>query len=111
VPTSALYPSKKSIKKVCRTISELTSRRWLLLEPRERVGRLNRTLIVWANYFSLGSVSSAYRAVALHARGRLRWWLCNKNKQPGRETARLPDSHLYVTLGLQQLTVRTRDLQ
>ena len=103
-------PSKKSIKKVCRTISELTSRRWLLLDPQERVGRLNRTLIGWANYFSLGPVSSAYRAVDQHARGRLRWWLCNKHKQPGRGTARFPDSHLYETLGLQQLTVRTRDL-
>ncbi|EGV30775.1 Group II intron maturase-specific domain protein [Thiorhodococcus drewsii AZ1] len=82
-------------KKVCRTISELTSRRWLLLDPAERVGRLNRTLIGWANYFFLGPVSNAYRAVDQHAHGRLRWWLCNKHKQPGQGTARFPDSYLY----------------
>jgi group II intron reverse transcriptase/maturase len=103
-------PSKKSIKKVCRTISELTSRRWLLLDPQEQVGRLNRTLIGWANDFHLGPVSSAYRAVDQHARGRLRWWLRKKHKQPGQGTARFPDEHLYDVLGLQRLSVRTRDL-
>lgn len=103
-------PSKKSIKKVCRAISEVTSRRWLLMDPQERVGHLNRTLIGWAHYFSLGPVSNAYRAVDSHARGRLRWWLCNKHKQPGRGTARFPDSYLHQEVGLQQLTVRTHDL-
>ncbi|WP_408648007.1 group II intron maturase-specific domain-containing protein [Thiocapsa bogorovii] len=91
--------------------SGLTSRRWLLLDPQERVGRLNRTLIGWANYFSLGPVSSAYRAVDQHARGRLRWWLRKKHKQPGQGTARFPDAHLYDVLGLQRLSVRTRNLR
>ena len=37
-------PSKKSIKKVCRTISEATSRRWQLKDPEDRVIALNRIL-------------------------------------------------------------------
>jgi hypothetical protein len=34
-------PSRKSIAKVCRTIGEMTSRRWLLKAPHDRAERLN----------------------------------------------------------------------
>ena len=44
------------------------------------VARLNRMMIGWANYFCLGPVSKAYRAVERHARKRLRQWLCAKHK-------------------------------
>jgi len=103
-------PSKKSIRKVCRTVSEATSRRWLLTDAGDRVTVLNRLLVGWANYFSLGPVSKAYRAVDSHATERLRRWLCKKHKRPGQGTARFPDEHLYDVLGLQRLSVRTRDL-
>jgi group II intron reverse transcriptase/maturase len=103
-------PSQKSIKKVCRTISEATNRRWLLKDSEDRVTALNRVLVGWANYFSLGPVSKAYRAVDSHATERLRRWLCKKHKRPGQGTARYPDEHLYDVLGLQRLSVRTRDL-
>ncbi len=102
-------PSQKSVKKVCRTISEATSRRWLLNDSEDRVVTLNRILVGWANYFSLGPVSKAYRAVDGHATERLRRWLRKKHKQPGQGTARFPDEHLYDDLGLQRLSVRTRD--
>ncbi|MFQ5658593.1 MAG: group II intron reverse transcriptase/maturase [Candidatus Methylomirabilales bacterium] len=55
-------PSKKSIRKVTETISELTARRMTLLEADLLVGRLNRLLIGWGNYFCLGPVGKAYRA-------------------------------------------------
>ena len=103
-------PSRKSITKVCRTISEATSRRWLLSDSGDRVTALNRILVGWANYFSLGPVSKAYRAVDSHATERLRRWLRKKHKQPGQGTARFPDEHLYDVLGLPRLSVRTRDL-
>ena len=64
----------------------------------------------WANYFCLGPVSKAYRAVDAHARNRLRWWLCAKHGQSGRGTARFPDEYLYMTIGLNRLSKRTRDL-
>ena len=103
-------PSNKSIQKVCRTVSEATSRRWLLTDAEDRVEALNRVLVGWANYFSLGPVSKAYKAVDRHAIGRLRRWLREKHKQPGQGTARFPDAHLHDVLGLQRLSVRTRDL-
>jgi hypothetical protein len=102
-------PSKKSVKKVCRTISETTSRRWLLKGSEDRAITLNRILVGWANYFSLGPVSKAYRRVDSHATERLRRWLRKKHKQPGQGTARFPDEHLYGVLGLRRLSVRTRD--
>ena len=102
-------PSRKSIARVCRTISEETSRRWLLTDVQDRVTKLNRLTAGWANYFSLGPVSKAYRAVDSHARVRLRRWLRNKYRQAGQGTARFPDERLYEDFGLNRLTVRTRD--
>ncbi len=61
-------PSKKAVQRICRELSDLTSRRWLLADVENRVNRLNRLLVGWANYFSLGPVSPAYRAVDHHAR-------------------------------------------
>jgi group II intron reverse transcriptase/maturase len=99
-------PSKQSIKRVCREFSELTSGRWVLLGADDRVARLNRLLVGWSNYFCLGPVSKAYRAVDKHASKRLRQWLCKKHQRPGQGTARYPDVYLYDTMGLQRLSVR-----
>lgn len=101
-------PSAKSLQKVRRTIHELTSRQWLLLDPEDRVARLNRTLSGWANYFCLGPVSRAYSALDRHAKSRLRRWLCKKHKHVGRGMTRFPDEYLYKVLGLTRLPERTR---
>ena len=103
-------PSKKKITQLCRGISEITERRWTPMESQERVGKLNRAMIGWANYFCLGPVSKAYRAVDAHARHRLRQWLRRKHKVTGAGTARFPDEYLYETLGLARLELRTRNL-
>jgi len=103
-------PSKKSVAKVCRTISELTSRRRLLIDTQLQVVELNRILTGWANYFCLGPVSKAYRAIDTHAVERLRRWLCKKHKTPGRGGTRFPDEHLYQELRLKRLSLTTRNL-
>jgi RNA-directed DNA polymerase len=103
-------PSKKSIAKARRAISELTSRRRLLIDTQLQVAGLNRLLTGWANYFCLGPVSTAYRGVDAHVVMRLRRWLCKKHKTPGRGEARFPDEHLYQQLGLKRLSLTTRDL-
>ena len=103
-------PSRKRITRVCGTIHEITSSRWLTLDAQDRVVRLNRLLRGWANYFCLGPVSKAYRAVDAHARYRLRRWLCRKHKVQGQGITRFPDDYLYRTLGLVRLEPRTHNL-
>jgi hypothetical protein len=58
-----VQPSKKSVKRIIGKIREATERKMLGLKPEDVVKRLNRMLIGWANYFSLGPVHKAYRAV------------------------------------------------
>ena len=101
-------PSRKKITRLCREISEMTSRRWTLLPVEDRVARLNRKLLGWSNYFCLGPVSKAYAAVDSHVCRRLRQWLCAKHKVPGQGTSRFPDDYLHQTLGLVKLPERTR---
>lgn len=102
-------PSKKSIKRMVATIGQVTDRKLGWLDAEEVVGRLNRKLVGWANYFCLGPVSPAYRAVDAHARQRLRRWLCKKHKVAGTGTSRFPDQYLYEELGLVQLASRTHN--
>jgi hypothetical protein len=59
----ALRPSKKSIRRMIETIHELTIRSGAWQETAELVGKLNRALRGWANYFQVGSVTKAYRAL------------------------------------------------
>ncbi len=104
------HPSKKSVRRVTQAVSALTQPCYTLLEAEVLVGRLNRLLVGWGNYFCLGPVSKAYRAVDAHARHRLRQWLRHKHKRRGRGAKSYPDEHLYDTLGLVCLPRRTRDL-
>jgi group II intron reverse transcriptase/maturase len=100
-------PSKKRVIRICETISELTGRDQTLLDQETVVGKLNRSMIGWANYFYLGPVSKAYQAVDQHARMRLLQWLCAKHKVLGSGTKRFPEAYLHQVVGLVCLTKRT----
>ena len=71
-------PSRRKIQGLNLKISEQTDRRWVWLDAEEMVGRLDRLLGGWGNYFRLGTVSAAYRKVTQHAGRRLRQWLVKK---------------------------------
>ena len=103
-------PSKPSVQRVVRSVSDLTGRNTLWRDARDVVDDLNRLLRGWANYYCLGPVSRAYRAVDAHVTTRLRRWLCRKHKQASRGTARYPDERLYEKYGLIRLPVLTRSL-
>ncbi len=103
-------PSKRRITRLCRDISQDTGRNRLLWDATAMVHTLNRKLAGWSNYFCLGPVSSAYRAVDRHTRYRLRQWLRRKHHgrcRPG--VMSYPSEYLYETLGLVRLEGRTRN--
>ena len=100
-------PSKKRMIRICEAISEMTGRDHILLDQELLVAKLNRTMIGWANYFCLGPVSKAYRAVERHARKRLRQWLCSKHSISWQATQKFSDAVLHDELGLVRLTKRT----
>lgn len=103
-------PARKKVKRICEEVSEATQRSTLAAQTDELVAGLNRKLRGWANYFSLGPVSSAYRAVDSHTRQRLRQWLCHKHKKVGAGTGVFPDEYLYEKLGLLRLEKLTARL-
>jgi group II intron reverse transcriptase/maturase len=102
------WPSAKKIAGLRDEIREITDRRWLGMEAEDRVERLNRLLLGWSNYFCLGPVSPAYRAIDRHCRQRLRRWLCAKHKVKSRGTSRFPDQYLHDELGLIRLSARPK---
>jgi hypothetical protein len=102
------YPSAKKIARLRDEIHEVTSRRWTWMEVEEVVGRLNRKLRGWSNYFCLGPVSRAYSVLERHSCHRLRQWLRAKHKVKNRGLSRFPDRYLFDELGLIRLSKQTR---
>ena len=92
-PYLGVRPSAKKVARLRDEIRELTDRRYLRAEAGAVVGRLNQKLRGWSNYFRLGTVSPAYRAVNRHSCNRLRRWLCAKHKIKGTGMTRYPDRY------------------
>ena len=101
-------PSKANVQDICHRISEATDGKSVWMDVEGKVAELNRMISGWANYFTLGQVSPAYRTIDRHTTWRLRRWLCLKHKVRSGKYVRFPDARLRDDFGLIHLAPKTQ---
>jgi RNA-directed DNA polymerase len=95
-------PSKKRVKRFKQSLRAV-------LRPGnqgrsgEVVAEVNRRLVGWANYFSVGTLGDVYRSLDEYSCMLLRKFLVRRHKVPGRGTRRFGNKWLRSNLGLVQL--------
>ena len=96
-------PSKKSLRRAVEKVHALTGRSRTWQETTTLVGKVNRMLRGWANYFSVGAVSKAYRALDASRSGAVAP-VVRASSTKSRRGRSCHSSHLYGYFGLVRLT-------
>ena len=74
-----------------------------LTPPQEElIGRINRKLRGWSNYFRIGTLRRAYKSVNEHVRHRVRQWLSAKYRVRGRGKTRFINAAWPNRTGMQR---------
>jgi len=97
-------PSKKSIKRTVDKVHALTDKTSTWQDSAVLIAKVNRALRGWANYFSVGTTSTAYRAIDSYTLVRVRRWLRIKHRGKRHRARAYPDEYLYENIGLVRLT-------
>lgn len=101
----AAQPSKTSIKRLKRKVSRWLSRRnplpWEVI-----VTRLNQVLDGWANYFSYGTLSLAYRAVDNHVYERASALLAERHRTTSSRSKRWTAQRVFGEMGVTRVSAR-----
>jgi len=97
-------PSKKRVKRFKKSLRAVlhAGNHTPLAEV---VREVNRKLLGWAQYFSIGTLEPTYRSVDRYTEALLRKFLVQRHKVPGRGTRPFSNRYLYEDVGL----VRLRD--
>ncbi len=98
----AAKPSKKAVRRVKRTVRAILRPGNQGAWPEVR-GKLNPVLRGWANYFSYGTRTLAYRAVDNYVQTSVRNFLRRRHKVPTRGTRRYSAEQIFGPLGVTQL--------
>ncbi|MCE9529479.1 MAG: group II intron reverse transcriptase/maturase [Planctomycetales bacterium] len=97
-------PAKKKVQSACLRLNAVAAGVPLFAREEALIYQVNTVLRGWANYFSYGTLSPAYRVVHRHAVHRVRQWLGRKFKIQGRGYYQFSDQYLTDQLGLLNLT-------
>lgn len=95
-------PSKKSVQRIKTETKRLTDRRLTPLPLPNVIGRLNRKLRGWTNYFHHRNCTAVMGHVKWYAEERVRTHLRKRHKLNSREQGylRFPTARLYQDIGL-----------
>jgi RNA-directed DNA polymerase len=97
-------PSRKAVAELRDELSAMTGRKTTWLGVDEQIGRINRKLRGWSNYFCIGTRQRAYKSITEHVRHRVRQWLGAKFRVRGRGKTRFTNAHLHGELRLYRLS-------
>jgi hypothetical protein len=95
-------PSKQSVQRIKAETKRLTDRRLTPIPLSDVIGRLNRTLRGWTNYFHHRNCTAALGQVRWHVEERVRTHLRKRHQVRCRQQGfkRFPAARLYQAIGL-----------